>query len=179
MNGNQLIYWLSYLGEGTWELFRRAVAQLAEPSEREEPLLLKLTNTLYYRLSDLGFVDFFPNRRRRWEVRPPLLASFFETPEMAVLCGGRSPTLIAGLKSAVLEADCTIETFDRLPLPDHIVLAGNSHKLEALASQIKIRLSPDFAEECIAGVVPIHDAISTAPTGELMIGWARRYFDLR
>jgi len=36
MNGNQLLYWLSHLGEGTWESFSKSIEQLAELQEQQE-----------------------------------------------------------------------------------------------------------------------------------------------
>lgn len=179
MSGNKLVFWLSHLGEGTWETFRKAVEQLAEQQEKEETVLSKLTKSLRFRLSDLGFLDFFPQKRKRWQVQPPVLASFTESPESAILCGGRSPDLIAGLQLAAETNQCTIHSEGRSSLPDYIIVTGKREALTALANAIRIRRSADFAGELIEQFVTIESQLADAQSGELMIGWRRRYFDLR
>ncbi len=178
MSGNKLVFWLSHLGEGTWETFRKAVEQLAEPQEKEENVLSKLTKALRFRLSDLGFLDFFPQERKRWQMQPPVLASFAESPASAILCGGRSPDLIDGLKSAAELTQCTVHSEGRSSLPDHIIVTGKHEALATLANAIRIRHSGDFAGELIEQLVTIESQLADAQSGQLMIGWRRRYFDL-
>ena len=66
MKANQLLYWMSHLGEGTWESFKNAVKNLAEPEEREEDILQDLIRKTRFRFSDIGSVDFSVEKRRRW-----------------------------------------------------------------------------------------------------------------
>ena len=179
MSGNKLVYWLGHLGEGTWEAFRKAVEQLAEPKEHEDDALPRLIRTLRFRLSDLGFLDFLLDKRKRWQVPPPVLASFPENRETAILCGGRSPDLVAGLKLAAATNQCSIRCEERPSLPDHIIVTGQINQLEALAASTRIRLSADFAQELIEHFVTIESLLAEAQSGEAMIGWRQEFFDLQ
>ena len=58
MKGNELLYWMSHLGEGTWESFKNAVDQLAQPDEKREEVLRDLVTRTRFRLSDIGCVTF-------------------------------------------------------------------------------------------------------------------------
>ena len=169
---------MSHLGEGTWESFKNAVHELADPEEKEEDILRNLIRQTRFRLSDIGSVDFLVEKRRRWQVIEPVLASFAETPERAVLCGGRSPALVEQLERAAKTNQCTIENKARLSLPDQIFLTGSHDALNQVACSCRVKRSVDFAEEMIRRFVPIGAHLAAAPCGDLMIGWKRQYFDL-
>jgi hypothetical protein len=178
MKANQLLYWMSHLGEGTWESFKNAVQELAEPEEKEEDILRILIRRTRFRLSDIGSVDFSVKKRLRWQVLEPVLASFTETPERAVLCGGRSPLLIEQLEGAAKINQCTFQSQSRLSSPDQILLTGRVDALNQVAASCLVKRSVDFAEEMFRQFVPIGAYLAAAPPGELMIGWKRQYFDL-
>jgi hypothetical protein len=178
MKGNELLYWMSHLGEGTWESFKNAVAQLAQPDERLEEVLGDLVTRTRFRLSDIGSVTFSADNRRRWQVIDPVLASFTENPNRGVLCGGRSPALIQLLNSVAGSEQCTIETRPRPNLPDLIAVIGTPAALNKVADACQVKRATDFAEEMISKFVPISQQLSLAPSGQLMIGWKRQYFDL-
>jgi hypothetical protein len=178
MKGNELLYWMSHLGEGTWESFKNAVAQLAEPDEKKEEVLGDLITRTRFRLSDIGSVTFSADKRRRWQVLDPVLASFTEKPDRGVLCGGRSPALIQLFDSVAKNEECLIEIRLRPSLPDLIVVTGTPAALNKVAYACHVRRAVDFADEAIRQFVPIAGQLSAAPSRELMIGWKRQYFDL-
>ncbi len=64
-------------------------------------------------------------------------------------------------------------------MPDHVIVTGKCEALNALAGTIRIRRNADFAEELIEQFVTIESLLKNAQSGELMVGWHRRYFDLR
>ena len=178
MKANELLYWMSHLGEGTWESFKNAVAQLAQLEERQEEVLDHLITRTRFRFSDIGSVTFSADNRRRWQVIDPVLASFSENPDRGVLCGGRSPALIQLLNSVARSEQCTIEIRPRPNLPDLIGVIGTPVALNKVANACQVRRAVDFAEEMIRKFVPISEQLSRAPSRELMIGWKRQYFDL-
>lgn len=178
MKGNELLYWMSHLGEGTWESFKNAVAELAQPDERREEVLGDLVTRTRFRLSDIGSVTFSADQRRRWRVIDPVLASFTENPDRGVLCGGRSPALMQLLNAVAKSEQCTIEIRPRPNLPDLISVIATPAALDKVADACHVRRAADFAEEMIRTFVPISAQLSLAPSGKLMIGWKRQYFDL-
>jgi hypothetical protein len=178
MKANQLLYWMSHLGDGTWESFKNAVGELAEPDEKQEDKLQDLVRRTRFRFSDIGSVDFSTEKRRRWQVIEPLLASFAEKPESAILCGGRSPALVDQLQSAANANQCKFESGPRLSLPDNIVLTASADLLNRIAFSCRINRSIDFADETIRRFVPISAQLARAASGDTMIGWKRQYFDL-
>jgi hypothetical protein len=179
MDGNTLHYLLSHLGEGSWQTFARAVAELAIDEARNEDEMRSLIRSTRFRLSDTGSVDFIADKRRRWQVLPPVFASFPENGDRAVLCGGRSPGLVALLNKSAEQLGCTVAAKQRRQLPDEIVVSGESSAIDAVAAACGVRRSPDYGEELIESFVTIEKHLANAPAGELMINWERRYFDLQ
>lgn len=177
MDANKLLHWLSHLGEGTWDSFRKAVEELSVPdssaSGRDVAVQMR------FRLSELGDIDFFPEKRRRWEIVPPSLAAFPEQQGEAVLCGGRTPAFLASLVSAAERMACSIEQEPRPELPDKIRIRGEPDALAAVAGTARIKCELDFAADLARRIVPLHTQLAAAPTEDLMIGWQRKYFDLR
>jgi hypothetical protein len=180
MDGNTLIYWMSHLGEGSWQAFCRVIMQLTgQDDQADEDQSRKLIQSTRFRLSEVGSVDFAPEKNRRWQVLPPVLAFFPEEPHKAVLCGGRSPALVSTLHKLAAEHRCQLQANERPGLPDHITLSGEADALGAIAAGVSIRCSTDFAEELIESFVTIDKHLANAPVQDLMIGWSRRYFDLK
>src|SRR5437588_448192 len=93
MTWDLLLYWMTQLGEGSWEAFRDAVKGLA-PSDRDTDALVR---RLRLQLSDLGHADFFLGGSRRWRVAAPVLAGLAMRTDAAILCGGRTPHLTNAL----------------------------------------------------------------------------------
>jgi hypothetical protein len=179
MDGNTLIYWMSHLGEGSWQAFSRAVIQLDQRADQEdEESVRKLVQSTRFRFSEIGSVDFIPEKNRRWQVLPPVLASFPEQINEAVLCGGRSPGLISQMHDLAATAGCEVQIKQGPGLPDHVTIRGSSEAVAAMASSMSVRRSADFAEELIESFVTIDKHLANAPVQDLMIGWTRRYFDL-
>jgi len=86
--------------------------------------------------------------------------------------------LIEKLKCAVIKEQCAVQINTRESLPDEITVTGSTSALNAVAYSCQISRSADFAEEMISRFVPIDSQLTSAPCGELMIGWKRQYFDL-
>lgn len=177
MDANKLLHWLSHLGEGSWDSFRKAVEELsvADSSAPGQDVAVKMR----FRLSELGDIDFFPEKRRKWQIVPPLLAGFPERQGEAVLCGGRTPAFLASLSAAAETWACSVEQEPRAELPDKVRIRGEPHALAAVAGTARIKCELDFAADLTRWIVPIQTQLAAAPTEDLMIRWQRKYFDLR
>ena len=177
MDANKLLHWLSHLGEGTWDSFRKAVQEVSVPDDSASGPDAAVQ--MRFRLSELGDVDFFPEKRRRWQIVPPLLAGFPEREGEAVLCGGRTPALLARLIAASGTCACSLEQEPRVELPDKIRIRGEPDALAAVAVATRIKCDLDFAADLVRRIVPIQSQLAAAPTEDLMIGWQRKYFNMR
>lgn len=177
MDANKLLHWLSHLGEGTWDSFRHAVEELSASENGagagDDPMPMR------FRLSELGDIDFFPEKRRRWQIVPPFLAAFSERPGEAVFCGGRTPASIALLNAAASQLQCTITQEPRRGLPDKLRVIGPPAAISEVACAAGVGYSSDLAAEIACHIVPIDVQLSAAPVEEMMIRWQRKYFDLR
>jgi len=180
MDGNRLLHWLSHVGEGTWESFRRAVVEIvgAAGDNSGEEEFSDFVMRLRFRLSDLCYADFFPERRNRWRTLPPMLVSFAETPDRALACGGRTPSLLARFESAAQADCCAIETSAIEALPDAVVLRGDPEDITAVAANCGIHHLTDFASHLWERIVPVDVLLSRAPERDPMINWRQRFFDL-
>ena len=85
----QLLYWLSALGGGTWESFKKACATL----RIEEP------KRILRRLRLLGHIEFSPDGSR-WSTTPIAIVKITSDSnlEEVMLCGSRSINLLENLK---------------------------------------------------------------------------------
>ncbi|MHC5719637.1 MAG: hypothetical protein ACYTX0_48245, partial [Nostoc sp.] len=85
----QLLYWLSALGSGTWESFKKACAAL----KIEEP------RRILRRLRLLGHIEFSPDGYR-WSIAPIAIVKITSESNFQefILCGSRSINLLEKLK---------------------------------------------------------------------------------
>jgi hypothetical protein len=105
MTPNELLLWLSARKDGSWPQFRGAVEALdlsdAEDEEEKETSL-PLHQRVRFNLERLGHVEFDAAEcEEGWRVVPPTLAlSHHDGAVTGVLCGARTPRLMANIQRA-------------------------------------------------------------------------------
>jgi hypothetical protein len=174
---NMLLYWMSDLGEGSWDRFRSVVTELANDGQD----LSQLRRTLRVRLSDFGHVNFFVGDSSRWETQPPLAAGLVGVDHTALLIGARSPKLVRDIKAAAEEHSVEMVEEASADAPDLLRLIGPSDVLNACAAAAGIDYADNYARRLAAVLDPIplllarprHDSDS-AP-----IKWVPRSFNLQ
>src|SRR4051812_32865827 len=103
--GDDLLYWMSHVGEGSWDRFRRSAQEIGSDAFRD------LARPLRIELGDLAHADFFVAGSRHWRVRPPLLAGLGPAAGYgAVLVGARTPASLERVVESALGVGCTVET---------------------------------------------------------------------
>jgi len=133
---NELLYWMSARHAGTAQSFRSKVAELG--AENSGGRLHRLAE---WNLSKLGHAEFRPAATDDgWRVAPPVLAAGDASAQShAVLCGARTPRLMARLAEAAGAA--SMRTRPQPWGPDVVeVSAGHPSELEAIATAAGIRL---------------------------------------
>ncbi len=193
MNGELLLHWMSSMGEGGWPAFRRAVENLLLDEARQTVPLTGSTEAtnevdagevctgLRYRLVELGHVAF--DSSRRWRVEPPRLLGFEHQPNRWYLAGARSPLLLARLRAACAETECTLESEEWphglwLGLPLRWWVLGPRDAVARVADAAGIKLLSDGFSRFRRGATGVRKQWENAPHGEPMHGWATRSFDL-
>lgn len=110
-------------------------------------------------LLTLGHIELLPGAD--WKVAPPVLATLPRRPNgiaSAVLCGARTPGVLASLASACASVGVQLETQPAAGRPSVIrVMAGSSSGLAAAASAAGISLQHDAALTLLACLPAIRD----------------------
>jgi hypothetical protein len=139
MNVNHLLLWMSARRQGSWNQFKSAVEELhlATPEsdstqneifESDTEPGLPYHQILRLNLESLGHVEFFANKiNRGWRIVPPSLALHRQADRwLGVLCGARSPKILAELER---QMPANIETYSLVEHPDQILLTSSSPEL--------------------------------------------------
>ena len=122
---NQLLYWLSVAGSGSWDTFR-TICQTLLPPDSPPP------RQTFRRLRLLGHVE-YQNKGKRWVICPPCLVQVSDIPHPAYyLAGQRIPQIIEQLRRQAnwvsylfhpggLAPDCVRLTFETRQLAETAV----------------------------------------------------------
>ncbi len=175
MNFDVLLYWMTHLGEGSWVSFRKAVRELA-PEQAESS---DLCRNLQIHLSELGHVDFFVDESRRWKVRSPILGGLVDRPEIALLCGGRTPKLLATIEKASTENHCKFLVIPSTDSPSQIQVEGSEKALRAVANSSGMQFVPNLATTLVGSLISIDRQLDEATEEPAPHNWAVRSFDLQ
>lgn len=173
---NMLLYWMSNMGEGSWDRFRNVVAELAG----RDGDLSQLRRSLRVRLSDFAHVDFFIADSSRWNTLPPLVAGLVEPASAALLIGARTPRLVSDVQAAAARTGVVFscEVWDGSPAI--IRLEGPSSALTACAVASGIDYADNYAWR-LAGALSQIPSLLERPrrdTDQAPINWTPRSYDL-
>jgi hypothetical protein len=179
MTANDLLFWLSARGQGTWPQFKAAVEELhltdlsadgAEPMEDNlGPSGLPHYQVLRLNLQRLGHVEFSSDDGDiRWRVTPPTLA-LTDAPDgpMGVLVGARSDSVIR--RVAESSKQLFRDIYAAPDCPDQAVFRGPIHQLRAMASQAGLLVQENAALALLSCIPSVDDPASrwqgVVPTG--------------
>lgn len=174
---DMLLYWMSSVGEGSWDRFRHVVAELAG----DDGDLSQLRRSLRVRLSDFGHANFFIGDSSRWETRPPLAGGLVGAVNTALLIGARTPKLLADVKDAAVRHGVEILSEGSADSPATVRLMGAPAALNACAIAAGIDYASDYAWRLAAQLVPIPSLLDRPrrATDSAPINWVPRSFNLQ
>jgi hypothetical protein len=146
MNANNLLLWLSARRQGSWQQFRAAVEELhvVEESSADSPVSdddvsdgygLPIYHRLRFNLQGLSHAEFFARGcENGWRVAPPTLAiSQQRRGWLGVLCGARSPKLLARLMDSTYSFG--IERIQAVECPDQFRMISGDHRILSTIAQ--------------------------------------------
>jgi hypothetical protein len=173
---NMLLYWMSDLGEGSWDRFRNVVAELGGDDQD----LSQLRRTLRVRLSDFGHVNFFVGDSSRWQTLPPLAAGLVGVRDAALLVGARTPKLVRDIKAATTGHGVEVVEEAFGDSPDLLRLTGPSDALNACAAVAGIPYAGGYAQRLAGALdpIPVLLARPRRDTDSAPINWVPRSFNL-
>lgn len=175
MNFDNLLYWMTHLGEGSWGSFRKAVQGLT-PDQTD---LSELCRNLRIHLSELGYADFFVDKSQKWRVRSPILGGLVNQPEIAVLSGGRTPKLLEMIQKAAEENQCNFLVITCNNTPARIQVKGSEKALRSIANSTGIQFVPSLAKELFGSLISIEKQLEAAPEENAPHNWSVKSFDLQ
>lgn len=175
MNGELLLHWMSDRGEGGWPLFRQAVVELLnEDADLESEL-----RAARARLSDLAHAEFFVRGTNRWRVLRPILAGTTGHPQEAVLCGGRSRSLLEDVQRAAVRSGCRVSVTTVPDTPDDVRVSGPAEALPRVASALSVPYVAELASALCAQAQPISSVVGSAAPESPPRNWSPSSFDFR
>lgn len=149
---NQLLYWLSFVGYGTWQSFKKICQYLGLIQQSIE------ARHIFRRLRLLGHVEYYDNGRK-WTICPACLvqASYPQSHKTYFLSGQRTPKLIEALKRHAT-VDIVLQPEGNAPACVRVVPESDSHAKELiLTSHITQVVPMRFAGEAsslLASILP-------------------------
>ena len=165
MRLDHLLLWLSARGSGSWPQFRGAVealhagpnAESSDTDDKENRFTANRSELPDYQricleLQRLGHVEFWSNEhdQRAWRVVPPAIVLLPNKRDEGLLCGARSPELLARLKH---QGDIEVTKSERSWMPIRIAVRGKPLEMLAAAAQLGCLIQED-ATRAILSVVP-------------------------
>ena len=172
MNLDHLLLWLCARGNGSWPQFRGAVEALSagqnhESSDADDKANCFTANRselpdyqrIYLDLQRLGHVEFWSNEQgqRSWRVVPPAIALLPNKRDEGILCGARSPELLARLHH--LEAIEVART-ERSWMPLRIAVRGKPLAMSSAAAQLGWLVQEDATRAILSGVPSVIDPVT-------------------
>ena len=192
MSPNELLFWLSATGDGTWSRYRTALDELAvantsgdplDDTDENVPAARSLPQHVRIRLNleRLGHAEFFcrdfPNG---WRVVPPTLVSMPGAKNVrGVLCGARTDQLLTSLRELAGEAKVFVTPQDECP--DRIVLKCSSlRELSEIATKGRLIFQEDGIDRLLTAIPPVDNHQLRVPS-ELPFGqdWQVNRFSAR
>ena len=170
MSANDLLYWMSARGQGSWQQFRAAVEELhligdENISDKDDEEGYKETLPLYQalrlNLQRLGHAEFFAGAgEREWRIAPPTLAiTRKDNSFLGVVTGARSLKVMERLIGAA-----TSDRLDKLSFPaspDQIrIVADDLDVLRSVAENARLFVQENAPMAILASLPPIdHPAV--------------------
>lgn len=178
MSWDMLLYWLTHKQEGSWINFRKAVVEIASAKPIDIDIS-DLCRNLRFQLSEASHVDFFIDGSQNWKVNPPILAGLLNFPEVAVLCGGRTPKLLLRIRDAASTFNCKIIKDITSGIITKISIEGTQKDIRKVADNVGIPYVTQKAKFLSQDFVPIFKQLETAAKGIPLVRWERKSFDWR
>jgi hypothetical protein len=146
---NDLLFFMSGRGSGTWQRFRTAVEELQLSNGMQENVgTLPMHQQLRMNLERLAHVEFFTSGGE-WRVTPPTLAL---SGTGAVLCGGRTPQSVDQLQRLA-----PVMTTAQTEAPDAITLQGTTEDFRAIAATLQLQVQPDAPQSLLRRLPAVDD----------------------
>lgn len=168
MNAHALLLWMSARHAGSWQQFRSAVDALylsadveeagAEEEEAGASGRLPLYQQLRFAFERLGHAEFFTRScEDGWRVAPPVLAIHKSSQGWSgIVCGARSPRLLAALSNAADNSEIVLQVEAAAGMPPILRASGTQDALAQFAASIGVVVQPDapLGSRCLTAADP-------------------------
>lgn len=147
---DNLLHYLSHVGEIRWAKFKEAVNRVTgnQPSFRYATTYLKI-------LARLGHLDYNPmNVSGDGVVIAPAVLVETAVAERYVLVGSRTPNLLKALQTCVSEVGGEVHSISKRDAPTTIVLNGVSDRTLSAVERLDIHVSRAFSAR-LSNVLPV------------------------
>lgn len=171
----QLLLWVSELGQGTWTEFREAHDWTVQPRVGQRR---PLPTTTAHAFSILGHME-VDWQARVWSVAPPALTILPGAGAHAVLTGSRTQMLTEKLRDLAANADdFYCDQFTQAWGPDALfIAAADETGVERLADELGIKYEPCISERLAQLLAPIDSHLALAHSTPPAKGYGVERFD--
>ena len=150
-----LLYYLSHLGELSWEKFKEAIKRLTRdnPDYKDSTYLTFLKDSTYLTfLARLGYIDFDPMNLSRVMIAPTVLVET-AVEDRYVLVGSRTPGFLEEIKKCVSETEGQFCSISEQYAPTTIVLSELTEASFTEIESLGIHISRAFSAK-LSSVLP-------------------------
>lgn len=171
MKWDRLLEWMTHVGAGPWEAFRRAVDELDQSPNEDRQALYR---SLRIAFSDLGHADFFVGESRRWRARRPALVATSQSEREHLFTGGRSARLANDLVAAARSAKTVVAIEQDHPGLSRVHIEGDPARLEGIAQDLGIDYMRSGAATLAVLLPPLRSTLVASKEADEPIGWKVR-----
>lgn len=172
MSAHALLLWMSARRTGSWQQFRSAVESIHLPAFAEVPAEggdgnsggLPVYHQLRLGFERLGHTEFFARGcEDGWRIAPPVLAVSESTQEWSgILCGARSPQLLAALEAAT-DGSVTLLTDACNGQPPIIRAVGTPDALARFAVDCGVAVQANAPLAILSCLPAVNDTLQLQP----------------
>jgi hypothetical protein len=154
-----LLTYLSALGAGSWQRYKTAALSTALQHYAPSPVPSWLPSVVAENFTALGHAEFAFDTDLDWCVTAPALAGL--PARGAVLCGRRTPDLLAMLADEAARTGLWMRASPQELAPAGIILTGAAAAIEEVAASLGLAYLPDAARRligCLPTLASLHAA---------------------
>ena len=144
---DHLLYYLSHVGELSWEKFKDAISNLTEGQSR-----FKNDSTYLSALARLAHLDYAPIKLDKVFIAPSVLVETAVT-HRYVLAGSRTPDFIKDIAERVSEAGGTLQQIPKRYAPTVIVLSEMTEASLAEIESLGVHVNRAFSAK-LSSILP-------------------------
>ena len=175
MDCDLLLSWMSSLGEGSWNAFRRSIQAVAEADSD----VGATSRLLRISFSDLGYADFFIAGSQTWRVLRPGIGGLPMQRATWLIWGARTGGLMNSVTAALKDYGGRLIRDEVVNRPSKVRVQGPEEAIAAIASDLGLIYCSNIATYMCQALDPITTQLESGRYESQPINWRVKSLELK